>query len=29
MGAMAEQMPGELIYEYGGLLITGVTSYEV
>jgi hypothetical protein len=27
MGAMAERMPGELIYEYDGLLITGVTSY--
>ena len=24
---MAEQMPGELIYEYDGLRITGVTSY--
>jgi hypothetical protein len=27
MGAMAEQMPGELIYEYDGLRITEVTSY--
>ena len=24
---MAQQMPGELIYEYDGLRITGVTSY--
>ena len=24
---MAQQMPGELIYEYDGLQITGVTSY--
>ena len=24
---MAQQLPGELIYEYEGLRITGVTSY--